>query len=107
MSIQFDKDGNRIDEFGRVIRYCNACKCKVPHIKGMCMACKGRLEQSVMYSQIWRCNACKATGAIMYKEDTEAKVVVMRIIEDHRNKTVLCPGRPNDIIIYPPMDKIA
>lgn len=103
---RYDKEGNRIDEFGRVVKRCKACKAHTPHIKGMCMGCKSRLEETPMYSQGWQCKKCRVSGIVMYKEDTEIEIVIMRIIEDHRGKTVICPARPRDIIIFPPTDKV-
>ena len=98
----FDKD-----EYGRYTQHCNMCKCKTPHIKGMCLACKSRVEQKTVYSQVWRCKACGTAGSTIYIEDEPYQNIIDRIIAEHRNKTILCPGRLDDLWIFGPMDSIS
>lgn len=89
------------DEFGRYVIYCSACKCKVPHVKGMCLGCKAKVEEQTVYSQPWRCKACGTAGSTLYIDNEPYKNIIDRIIAEHRNKTKVCPGKLNDLWIYP------
>lgn len=91
----FDKD-----EYGRYKEYCPACKCITPRIKGMCLPCKSRTEQTAIHVQLWKCTQCETKGSCIYMEGEPARNVLDRIIAEHRNNTVLCPGALDKLWIY-------
>ncbi len=97
---------NTVDEFGREIKYCKHCKAHAPHVRGRCLGCVSTTEETTVYSQVWRCKLCKASGAVIYTEKDRAESVIGKIIEQHRGRTVLCPAGLKDLWVYGPMDKI-